>query len=128
VTGLTSLELCAGSGGTALGLESASFRHAALIEIDADAVATLRLNRPAWPVFRGDIRADYDRQARKTHPQAKPAAVCEYILARVCRPGDLVLDPFAGSGSSRVAAKKLGLNWRGCDIDPQFAEAGWTPP
>jgi DNA modification methylase len=46
------------------------------------------------------------------------------MLARVCRRGDLVLDPFAGSGSSRVAAEKLGLDlrWAGCDIDPQFAE------
>jgi DNA modification methylase len=48
--------------------------------------------------------------------------VYEHILARACRPGDLVLDPFAGSGSSRDAAEKLSLTWRGCDIDPQFAE------
>jgi tRNA G10 N-methylase Trm11 len=44
-----------------------------------------------------------------------------HILARACRPSDLVLDPFAGSGSSRDAAARLGLAWRGCDIDPQFA-------
>jgi tRNA G10 N-methylase Trm11 len=49
-----------------------------------------------------------------------------HILARACRPGDLVLDPFAGSGTSRDAAVKLGLAWRGCAIDPQFAETGDT--
>jgi adenine-specific DNA-methyltransferase len=62
--------------------------------------------------------------AKRTHPYEKPPEVLAPILARVCRRGDLVLDPFAGSGSSRVAAEKLGLDlvWRGCDIDPQFAE------
>jgi DNA modification methylase len=70
--------------------------------------------------IRNVVVADYP--ARRTHPYEKPAAVYEHILARVCRPGDLVLDPFAGSGSSRDAAEKLGLTWRGCDIDPQFAE------
>lgn len=66
------------------------------------------------------VYADYP--ARRSHPYGKPAAVYEHILARVCRPGDLVLDPFAGSGSSRDAAGTLGLEWRGCDIDPRFAE------
>ena len=62
--------------------------------------------------------------AKRAHPYEKPPEVLGHILARVCRRGDLVLDPFAGSGSSRVAAEKLGLDlvWKGCDIDPQFAE------
>jgi DNA (cytosine-5)-methyltransferase 1 len=50
-----SLELCAGGGGTALGLELAGFRHAGLVEIDADCCRTMRLNRPAWAVIQGDI-------------------------------------------------------------------------
>jgi DNA modification methylase len=60
----------------------------------------------------------------RIHPYEKPPEVLGHILARVCRRGDPVLDPFAGSGSSRVAAEKLGLDlvWQGCDIDPQFAE------
>lgn len=51
-----SLEMCAGAGGQALGLEMAGFEHAALIEIDAAACATLRLNRPSWPIVEGDLR------------------------------------------------------------------------
>ena len=53
---LTSLELCAGAGGQALGLERAGFRHVCLVEIDPDACATLRLNRPQWNTIQGDLK------------------------------------------------------------------------
>jgi DNA (cytosine-5)-methyltransferase 1 len=52
----TVLEVCAGAGGQALGLEMAGFETAAAVEIDEHAAATLRLNRPKWQVVRGDIR------------------------------------------------------------------------
>ncbi|MCT2178149.1 DNA cytosine methyltransferase [Brachybacterium muris] len=51
----TSLELCAGAGGQARGLERAGFEHSALVEIDAHAAATLRLNRPGWRVLEEDL-------------------------------------------------------------------------
>jgi DNA (cytosine-5)-methyltransferase 1 len=51
----TALELCAGAGGQALGLELAGLQHAALVELDSDACATLRLNRPAWNVIEEDL-------------------------------------------------------------------------
>lgn len=53
---LTALEICAGAGGQALGLEQAGIEHAALAEIDPDACNTLRANRPGWKVIEGDIR------------------------------------------------------------------------
>ena len=52
---MNSLELCAGAGGQALGLERAGFGHEALVEIDAAACNTLRLNRPHWNVIEGDL-------------------------------------------------------------------------
>jgi len=52
---LTSIEICAGAGGQALGLEQAGFEHAAAVEIDKFACATLRHNRPHWNVFEGDV-------------------------------------------------------------------------
>ncbi|MBK7259426.1 MAG: DNA cytosine methyltransferase [Ignavibacteriae bacterium] len=53
---LTSVEICAGAGGQALGLERAGFHHAALIEIDPASCETLRANRPKWNVIEGDLR------------------------------------------------------------------------
>ena len=52
---LTAAELCAGGGGTALGLEQAGFTHELLAEIDRDACTTLRANRPGWAVAEGSI-------------------------------------------------------------------------
>lgn len=53
---LTSLELCAGAGGQALGLEKAQFHHEALVEIDKHCCNTLRHNRPKWTVLEEDMR------------------------------------------------------------------------
>jgi DNA (cytosine-5)-methyltransferase 1 len=50
------VELCAGGGGQALGLEAAGFHHAAAVEIDPQCCTTLRTNRPSWSVFQQDIR------------------------------------------------------------------------
>jgi DNA (cytosine-5)-methyltransferase 1 len=52
---LTCLEICAGGGGQSLGLEQAGFAHAAVVEVDPDACATLRQNRPHWPVMEQDV-------------------------------------------------------------------------
>lgn len=53
---LSVLEICAGAGGQSNGLEQAGFAHELAVEIDRDAAATLRLNRPEWAVHEGDVR------------------------------------------------------------------------
>jgi DNA (cytosine-5)-methyltransferase 1 len=53
---LSVLEICAGCGGQASGLEQAGFDLAAAIEIDQKACATLRANRPGWEVIEDDVR------------------------------------------------------------------------
>lgn len=49
------IEICAGAGGQALGLEKAGFEHELAIELDENAVNTLRHNRPQWKVVQGDV-------------------------------------------------------------------------
>jgi DNA (cytosine-5)-methyltransferase 1 len=51
-----SIEICAGAGGQALGLEQAGFDHCALIELEYLACQTLRYNRPNWNVIEKDVR------------------------------------------------------------------------
>lgn len=53
---LRSIEICAGAGGQALGLEQAGFSHLALVEIDKSACNTLRYNRPEWKVLQEDVK------------------------------------------------------------------------
>ena len=49
------IELFAGAGGLALGLEQAGIEHVALVEFDHAASETLRKNRPDWNVIEGDV-------------------------------------------------------------------------
>lgn len=53
---VTCLEICAGAGGQALGLEQSGFEPQALVEIDSACCNTLRFNRPQWNVIEGDLR------------------------------------------------------------------------
>ena len=52
---MLSIELFAGAGGLALGLEQAGFNHIGLVEIDKSASETLKANRPEWNVICEDI-------------------------------------------------------------------------
>src|ERR1700680_914132 len=54
---ISALEVCAGGGGQALGFEQAGVEHAALIELDKHACATLRSNRPQWRVLQENLKA-----------------------------------------------------------------------
>jgi DNA (cytosine-5)-methyltransferase 1 len=49
------VEICAGAGGQSLGLEMAGFEHELSVELDPNACATLRHNRPHWKVAEGDV-------------------------------------------------------------------------
>lgn len=52
---LEAVEVCAGAGGQAIGLERAGFEHSVLVDNDPACCATLRLNRPSWDVVEGDL-------------------------------------------------------------------------
>ena len=56
------------------------------------------------------------------HPTCKPLEFVIKNIEHVCQPGDTVLDPFLGSGTSCLAAKRLGLNYIGFEINEEYYE------
>ena len=58
---------------------------------------------------------------RTGHPCQMPEALLERIIRVASNPGDLVLDPFAGSGTTLVAAKRLGRRYLGIELSPEYA-------
>ena len=59
---------------------------------------------------------------RVAHPCQMPEAVLERIIKASSDPGDLVLDPFAGSGTTLAAAKRLGRRYVGVELSSEYAE------
>jgi DNA modification methylase len=65
----------------------------------------------------------FKRAGRKReHPTEKPEDMLRYLIAKSSAPGELVLDPFAGSGTTCKAAKDLGRRYLGIEIDPKYGE------
>jgi modification methylase len=58
---------------------------------------------------------------KKAHPTQKPEALLHRVLLASTRPGDLVLDPFFGTGTSGAVAKRLARHFIGIERDPSYA-------
>jgi DNA modification methylase len=58
--------------------------------------------------------------SKNNHPTVKPIALMEYLIKMVTKPGGIVLDPFAGSGSTLVAAKENGFNYIGIEMTEEY--------
>lgn len=56
------------------------------------------------------------------HPTTKPVGLWEKLMKPSSRPGDIVIDPFSGSGTTLVAADRMGLIARVCELDPKFVD------
>ena len=72
-----------------------------------------------FPFF-GGIGTDRDG---RIHPTQKPVALYTWIYRQYAKHGDKILDTHLGSGSSRIAAYKMGLDFVGCEIDPDYFKA-----
>ncbi len=57
----------------------------------------------------------------KHHLTGKPTALMRDVV-RICEPGGTILDPFAGSGTTGVAALELGYRFLGCELSPEYAD------
>jgi modification methylase len=111
--------------------------HETLIWAGRDAKARVTFNYEAMKALNDDIqmRSDWlfpicsgperlkDGAGRKAHPTQKPEALLGRILLASTNPGDLVLDPFFGTGTTGAVAKRLGRRWLGIERDPVYAAA-----
>lgn len=59
-------------------------------------------------------------EGKKAHPTQKPEALLYRVLLAASKPGDLVLDPFFGTGTTGAVAKRLGRNYLGIELAPDY--------
>jgi site-specific DNA-methyltransferase (adenine-specific) len=67
-------------------------------------------------------RLHREHAERVDHPTQKPLEIIERMLKASCPPGGLVLDPFMGSGTTAVAARRLGRHFTGFELNPAYCE------
>ena len=72
--------------------------------------------------FGKNIKVDYTHR-KKIHPTQKHILLYEWLLMNYAKEGDKILDTHLGSGSSRIAAHKLGFEFVGCELDKDYFEA-----
>ncbi|MGD9868225.1 MAG: site-specific DNA-methyltransferase [Hyphomicrobiales bacterium] len=75
-----------------------------------------------FPICTGSERLK-DSSGRKAHPTQKPEALLARVLLAASSPGDVVLDPFSGTGTTAAVAKRLGRHWIGIERDADYAQA-----
>jgi site-specific DNA-methyltransferase (adenine-specific) len=59
---------------------------------------------------------------KTSHPTQKPEELLRKIILASSNPGDLIIDPFLGSGTTAVVAEQLGREWKGCDISLEYCQ------
>lgn len=70
-------------------------------------------------VWNGFVRQS-ERDVVREHPTQKPVAVMQQIIEMLTEPGAVVFDPFLGSGTTAVAAKRAGRHFLGVEISPEY--------
>jgi modification methylase len=80
--------------------------------------------RSDWtlPLCTGDERLK-GKDGKKLHPTQKPEALLARVILSSSKPGDVVLDPFCGSGTTGAVAKRLGRGFMGFERETTYAEA-----
>ena len=73
----------------------------------------------SFPICSGGERLK-DDDGGKAHPTQKPEALLYRVLLATTRPGDVVLDPFFGTGTTGAVAKRLGRRWIGIEREPGY--------
>ena len=110
--------------------------HETLIWASRDASSRYAFNYEAMKALNDDLqmRSDWllpicsgaerlkDGKGAKAHPTQKPESLLHRVLLASSAPGDTILDPFFGTGTTGAVAKRLGRNWIGIERDEDYAE------
>src|SRR4029079_1578053 len=98
------------------------------------ALTAARQIRSAWllPICAGPERMK-DEDGSKAHPTQKPEALLYRILLACTKPGDVVLDPFFGTGTTGAVARRLRRRWIGIERETSYVKVAreriaWTLP
>ena len=73
--------------------------------------------------WQGMLQGDMKHKEERIHPTQKPIPLYAWIMRNYAKDGATIFDPFVGSGSSRIAAYKLGFDFTGCEIDAEYHAA-----
>jgi hypothetical protein len=80
-----------------------------------------RSNLTPRDVFPTDVWRLAAANSKKAHYAAFPAELVKPIIEACTVPGDLVLDPFAGTGTTCQVAAQMGRRWLGIELNPEYA-------
>ncbi len=81
----------------------------------------VRIFRFKW---QGMLQGNMKEKEKRIHPTQKPVTLYKWIFQNYAKPGQKIFDSHLGSQSSRIAAWDLGLDFYGCEIDPEYFEQG----
>jgi site-specific DNA-methyltransferase (adenine-specific) len=71
----------------------------------------------------GMLQQDMKNKEHRIHPTQKPVRLFEWILEKYAEPGWTIMDPFLGSGSTAIAANRLGFDFIGVEREQTYFEA-----
>lgn len=74
-------------------------------------------------MWKGMFQQNMANKEDRIHPTQKPVALYDWIFKNYAKAGQTILDTHLGSGSSRIAAHKNGLNFTGIELDPEYYHA-----
>jgi modification methylase len=82
--------------------------------------------RSDWyiPVCRGKERLKVD--GKTAHPTQKPEALLELVILSTSNPGDVILDPFFGTGTTGVVADRFGREWVGIEDNDEYVDLAYN--
>ena len=109
--------------------------HETLIWVAKDKDSKYRFNYDAMKALNDDLqmRSDWTlpicsggerlkKDGKKAHPTQKPESLLYRVILSSTEPGDVILDPFFGTGTTGAVARKLGRNWIGLEREKDYAQ------